>query len=287
MEEVLGCICISAGMGDTSNRALTNLLSIDSIFTFFQLSCPLTKFMSRAVDGLSRPVTSVTYWEYLVKSLGLSSLPSRGSDDASVMQEIPVTDLKPATIWIPDNEVSECQTCMKSFSFLVRKHHCRLCGRVVCGECSKYRMVLERTNKPVRVCCSCYFGHMNDGATRMVAATQVSTPLSKDDFQLLKVIGKGSFGKVLLVRNKRDRKVYALKILMKSRVLARKQVEHTRSERRILEEIDHPFLCRLEFAFQTEGKLYIGMEFLAGGPLFYHLQQVETVRVSHLVPSVP
>ena len=147
---MLGCICISAGMGDTSNRALTNLLSIDSIFTFFQLSCPLTKFMSRAVDGLSRPVTSVTYWEYLVKSLGLSSLPSRGSDDASVMQEIPVTDLKPATIWIPDNEVSECQTCMKSFSFLVRKHHCRLCGRVVCGECSKYRMVLERTNKPDR-----------------------------------------------------------------------------------------------------------------------------------------
>ena len=58
-------------------------------------------------------------------------------------------------------------------------------------------------------------------------------------------------------------------------MLARKQVEHTRSERKILEEIDHPFLCRLEFAFQTEGKLYIGMEFLAGGPLFYHLQQVE------------
>ena len=109
--------------------------------------------------------------------------------------------------------------------------------------------------------------------TRMVSSSQVSSPLSKDDFHLLKVIGKGSFGKVLLVRSKRDRKVYALKILMKSRVLARKQVEHTKSERKILEEIDHPFLCRLEFAFQTEGKLYIGMDFLAGGPLFYHLQQ--------------
>ena len=107
----------------------------------------------------------------------------------------------------------------------------------------------------------------------MISATKVAAPLTKDDFYLLKVIGKGSFGKVLLVRGKRDKRVYALKILMKSRVLAKKQVEHTRSERKILEEISHPFLCRLEFAFQTEGKLYLGMEFLAGGPLFYHLQQ--------------
>ena len=82
----------------------------------------------------------------------------------------------------------------------------------------------------------------------MISSSQVAVPLSKDDFQLLKVIGKGSFGKVLLVRNKRDRRGYALKILMKSRVLAKKQVEHTRSERKILEEINYPFLSRLEFA---------------------------------------
>lgn len=275
---MLGCLCISAGTGDSSNRALTNLLALECIFSFFQVSCPPAKHVSRAPDGLPRPAPSVAFWEHLVKSLGLPAVPAPPCEEPGALQEIPVTDLKPATDWIPDSDVSECQTCMKSFSFLVRKHHCRLCGRVVCGECSRYRMVLERTNKPVRVCRTCYFGHMNDGATRMVTAAQVAAPLSKDDFQLLKVIGKGSFGKVLLVRSKRDHKVYALKILMKSRVLARKQVEHTRSERKILEEIDHPFLCRLEFAFQTEGKLYIGMEFLAGGPLFYHLQQVGSKR---------
>lgn len=284
MEEQLGCLCISAGPLDTSNHAATNIAVIDPIFTFFQLSCPPSKF-AKTQDSINRPLSSVAFWEYMVKSLGVSSsMPSRPSDDAITTQEIPVTDLKPATIWIPDSEVMDCQTCMKAFSFLVRKHHCRLCGRVVCGECSKYRMVLEKTNKPVRVCCTCFFGHMNDSTndihslcidtTRMISTTQITTPLSKDDFHLLKVIGKGSFGKVLLVRNKRDKRVYALKILMKSRVLARKQVEHTKSERKILEEINHPFLSRLEFAFQTEGKLYIGMEFLAGGPLFYHLQQV-------------
>ena len=92
---------------------------------------------------------------------------NRGSEDGitstSQAAEIPVTDLNPATVWIPDSEVNECQTCLKGFSFLVRKHHCRLCGRVVCGECSKHRMVLEKTNRPVRVCRSCYYGHMNGG----------------------------------------------------------------------------------------------------------------------------
>ena len=82
------------------------------------------------------------------------------------------------------------------------------------------------------------------------------------------------FFQVLLVRGKRDKHVYALKILSKAYVVTRNQVEHTRSERLILEEINHPFLCRLEFAFQSEDKLYLGMQFLAGGPLFYHLQQV-------------
>lgn len=98
--------------------------------------------------------------------------------------------------------------------------------------------------------------------------------LTVDDFQLLRVIGRGSFGKVLLVRGKRDKRVYALKILLKSQVVAKNQVEHTKSERKILEEMDYPFLCKLEFAFQTDDKLYLGMPFLSGGPLFNHLQQV-------------
>lgn len=97
--------------------------------------------------------------------------------------------------------------------------------------------------------------------------------LSKNDFQLLKAIGKGSFGKVLLVRRITDNKVYALKILSKAFVVERKQVEHTKTERKILEEMNHPFVSTLRFAFQTEGKLYLGMDFYAGGPLFYHLQQ--------------
>ena len=113
-----------------------------------------------------------------------------------------------------------------------------------------------------------------------------STVPTKEDFQLLRVIGRGSFGKVLLVRNKHDRRVYALKILKKATVVARNQVEHTINERKILEEIDFPFLCRLEFAFQTDDKLYLGMQFIAGGPLFFHLQQVEVFSFYYPVSSL-
>lgn len=113
-----------------------------------------------------------------------------------------------------------------------------------------------------------------------------STVPTKEDFQLLRVIGRGSFGKVLLVRNKHDRRVYALKILKKATVVARNQVEHTINERKILEEIDFPFLCRLEFAFQTDDKLYLGMQFIAGGPLFFHLQQVEVFPFYYPVSSL-
>lgn len=100
------------------------------------------------------------------------------------------------------------------------------------------------------------------------------------------MIGRGSFGKVLLVRGKQDHRVYALKILSKSQVIERNQVEHTQSERRILEEMKHPLLCPLEFAFQTEDQLYLGMPFLAGGPLFYHLQQVRLPVICYVGSTI-
>ena len=78
-----------------------------------------------------------------------------------------------------------------------------------------------------------------------------------DDFELLRVLGKGSFGKVFLVRLLATGGVYAMKVLKKSEVVRRRQVEHTRAERRIMGGIDHPFVVALRFAFQTSDKLYM------------------------------
>eukprot|EP01084_Bolivina_argentea_P106579 190688_1 len=94
-----------------------------------------------------------------------------------------------------------------------------------------------------------------------------------DDFTLLKVLGKGSFGKVLLVRKKDDNKIFAMKCLKKQRVFQRHQVEHTKTERRVLGYLCHPFLVSLHYAFQTDFKLFLVLDYCAGGELFFHLSK--------------
>jgi serine/threonine protein kinase len=96
--------------------------------------------------------------------------------------------------------------------------------------------------------------------------------MTPDDFELLQVVGKGSFGKVFQVRKKDTGKIYAMKVLKKEQLLKRKQVAHTQTERKVLEEIDHPFIVSLRFAFQTHDKLYMVLDYFNGGELFFHLK---------------
>lgn len=98
-------------------------------------------------------------------------------------------------------------------------------------------------------------------------------PLSIDDFDLLKVIGKGSFGKVMQVRKKDTQKIYALKALRKSYIVSKSEVTHTLAERTVLARVDCPFIVPLKFSFQSPEKLYIVLAFINGGELFYHLQR--------------
>ena len=79
----------------------------------------------------------------------------------------------------------------------------------------------------------------------------------------------------MLVRKKgeKEQNMYAMKVLKKAQVFAKNQVEHTKSERRILRDIQHPFVVRLRFAFQSENKLYLVMDYYNGGSLFYHLRK--------------
>eukprot|EP01124_Arcella_intermedia_P020205 TRINITY_DN27703_c0_g1_i1.p1 TRINITY_DN27703_c0_g1~~TRINITY_DN27703_c0_g1_i1.p1 ORF type:complete len:436 (-),score=138.44 TRINITY_DN27703_c0_g1_i1:181-1488(-) len=92
------------------------------------------------------------------------------------------------------------------------------------------------------------------------------------DFEFLTVIGQGSFGKVVQARYKATGDIYAMKVLEKKNIVERGEVEHTRTEKSILMKVDHPFLLRLHFSFQTADKLYLVMDFINGGELFYHIQ---------------
>lgn len=98
-------------------------------------------------------------------------------------------------------------------------------------------------------------------------------PLSIDDFDLLKVIGKGSFGKVMQVKKKDTQKVYALKAIRKSYIVSKSEVTHTLAERTVLARVDCPFIVPLKFSFQSPEKLYLVLAFINGGELFYHLQK--------------
>lgn len=100
---------------------------------------------------------------------------------------------------------------------------------------------------------------------------------SPADFELLKVLGKGGYGKVFQVRKVSGQnagKVFAMKVLRKaSIVLNQKDTAHTKAERNILEAVKHPFIVDLVYAFQTGGKLYLILEYLSGGELFMHLER--------------
>ena len=94
-----------------------------------------------------------------------------------------------------------------------------------------------------------------------------------DDFQIMKVLGRGTFGKVCLVQYKPTKEYYAMKSLKKDVLLDMDQVQSTILEKKILQSLDHPFLVGMVFCFQTEERIYFIMPFIRGGELFQHLRK--------------
>mmetsp|Transcript_50549 Transcript_50549/g.130289 ORF Transcript_50549/g.130289 Transcript_50549/m.130289 type:complete len:389 (-) Transcript_50549:505-1671(-) len=115
--------------------------------------------------------------------------------------------------------------------------------------------------------------------------------LSIEDFQLLKVLGDGGYGRVFLAKRKETEEIFAIKIMRKKvrsflfadvepylllKMLMRKdRIRHVKSEREVLESVDHPFIIRLRHAFQTSSKLYLVMDFIPGGDLYFHINKEE------------
>ncbi|XP_071605721.1 ribosomal protein S6 kinase alpha-3 isoform X3 [Heliangelus exortis] len=119
----------------------------------------------------------------------------------------------------------------------------------------------------------------DEGSIKEIAITHhVKEGHEKADpsqFELLKVLGQGSFGKVFLVKKisgSDARQLYAMKVLKKATLKVRDRVR-TKMERDILVEVNHPFIVKLHYAFQTEGKLYLILDFLRGGDLFTRLSK--------------
>lgn len=97
-----------------------------------------------------------------------------------------------------------------------------------------------------------------------------------DDFDILKLIGKGTFGQVFQVRKKDAKRIYAMKVLSKKVIVQKKEIQHTIGERNILvrtASTESPFIVGLKFSFQTAADLYLVTDYMSGGELFWHLQK--------------
>ncbi|XP_030940554.1 serine/threonine-protein kinase AtPK2/AtPK19-like [Quercus lobata] len=108
------------------------------------------------------------------------------------------------------------------------------------------------------------------------------------DFEILRVVGQGAFGKVFQVRRKKKKKenihcgsdsdsdgsrdgIYAMKVMRKDTIIKKNHVDYMKAERDILTKVVHPFIVQLRYSFQTKTKLYLILDFINGGHLFFHL----------------
>uniref|UniRef100_A0A1B6E468 non-specific serine/threonine protein kinase n=1 Tax=Clastoptera arizonana TaxID=38151 RepID=A0A1B6E468_9HEMI len=101
--------------------------------------------------------------------------------------------------------------------------------------------------------------------------------LGVEDFEPLKVIGRGAFGEVRLVQKKDSGHVYAMKILRKADMLEKEQVAHVRAERDVLVEADHQWVVKMYYSFHDPINLYLIMEFLPGGDMMTLLMKKDTL----------
>jgi serine/threonine protein kinase len=103
--------------------------------------------------------------------------------------------------------------------------------------------------------------------------------LTMQDFDLLKVVGKGEFGKFMIVRKKAGKEsgqIYTMKVFIRSDKVVKGQKEQTKFKHTILCGIRHPYIVQLRFAFQSEDKLYLVTDYYNGRNLFYYLKKSHT-----------
>lgn len=108
------------------------------------------------------------------------------------------------------------------------------------------------------------------------ACGALARPLGPEDFELLCVVGRGAFGKVFQVRKRDTGEVFAMKVMRKDRIRAKDHHEYVRAERDVLTSIVHPYVVTLRYSFQTPSRLYLVLDFVNGGHLFFQLFRAGT-----------
>ncbi|RUS76305.1 hypothetical protein EGW08_015929, partial [Elysia chlorotica] len=109
-----------------------------------------------------------------------------------------------------------------------------------------------------------------------------SNQLNLDHFQLLRVIGRGSYAKVLQVEHKKTRRIYAMKVIKKELVNDDEDIDWVQTEKHVFEAAtNYPFLVGLHSCFQTASRLFFVIEFVNGGDLMFHMQRQRRLPEEH------
>lgn len=106
------------------------------------------------------------------------------------------------------------------------------------------------------------------------AASKKADRVGIGDFQIIRVLGTGASCQVVQVKHKANEQFYAVKVLSKRKIVTNeKKLERAIAEKRVLARLCHPFVVSLHWAFQTQGHLFMVLDYCSGGELFYHLQR--------------
>uniref|UniRef100_A0A8C0JRH5 protein kinase C n=1 Tax=Canis lupus dingo TaxID=286419 RepID=A0A8C0JRH5_CANLU len=165
-------------------------------------------------------------------------------------------------IWGLGRQGYKCINC----KLLVHKK----CHKLVTIECGRHSMPPVRHN---------YFvGHVSS----LGDLGKASSSLGLQDFDLLRVIGRGSYAKVLLVRLKKTDRIYAMKVVKKELVNDDEDIDWVQTEKHVFEQAsNHPFLVGLHSCFQTESRLFFVIEYVNGGDLMFHMQRQRKLPEEH------
>jgi len=123
-----------------------------------------------------------------------------------------------------------------------------------------------------------YSGHLKHEGTTVISESQISL----DDFTVLKVIGRGSYAKVLMVELKKTKRIYAMKVIKKELVMDEEDIDWVQTEKHVFEQAsNHPFLVGLHSCFQTESRLFFVIECVNGGDMMFHMQRHRRLPEEH------
>jgi len=112
-----------------------------------------------------------------------------------------------------------------------------------------------------------------EGSVMLYSTDDTSTCPKFEDYKIIRLIGRGTFGKVFLVQNQLTKNFFAMKSIRKDIVIDHDSLESLKVEKLILLQVRHPFIISMNQVFAKATRIYFVMQFVQGGELFKHLSE--------------